>query len=385
MRVKQLNALIFLLTFSLGVEVPRSLAQQPVTTASKAERSAAVYGSANSSTLLARMWRGRRAGFSLMPSSRYPTGHIIVTGATTALSLPAVHGIGTVGKISMWTTTGPSGDAILGDSIITQLGGNIGIGTDSPTSKLTVRGMIETTMGGYKFPDGTVQTTAGLTSIFHDSTLEGDGTAASPLRIAVPLDLQAIGLSSSLISARHFGDGAIGLRAIGGTGGIGVIASAAATTGSSIGVGVEASGGIGSMDSDRGGIGLRAFGGFSRSGAGGEAVLAIGGRSESGPESGNGVVARGAPSTTSLAGSFSGGHGVVASGGNGISNVGANSSGGHGVVARGGDSFTDFNGNSLGGHGAVATGGTHTGSAWAAAQAWWPLVALVVASVLMIT
>jgi hypothetical protein len=35
-----------------------------------------------------------------------------------------------------------------------------GIGTAVPTSLLTVRGMIETTLGGYKFPDGTVQTTA---------------------------------------------------------------------------------------------------------------------------------------------------------------------------------------------------------------------------------
>ena len=38
---------------------------------------------------------------------------------------------------------------------------NIGIGTTSPGSKLTVTGLIETTTGGVKFPDGTIQTTAG--------------------------------------------------------------------------------------------------------------------------------------------------------------------------------------------------------------------------------
>jgi hypothetical protein len=42
--------------------------------------------------------------------------------------------------------------------------GNAGIGTTSPTAKLTVAGMIETTSGGVKFPDGTVQTTRGLSA-----------------------------------------------------------------------------------------------------------------------------------------------------------------------------------------------------------------------------
>jgi microcystin-dependent protein len=38
--------------------------------------------------------------------------------------------------------------------------GKVGIGTASPGSKLTVSGVIESTSGGIKFPDGTVQTTA---------------------------------------------------------------------------------------------------------------------------------------------------------------------------------------------------------------------------------
>jgi hypothetical protein len=38
-------------------------------------------------------------------------------------------------------------------------GGNVGIGTDTPTSELTVAGTIESTSGGIKFPDGTIQTT----------------------------------------------------------------------------------------------------------------------------------------------------------------------------------------------------------------------------------
>ena len=38
--------------------------------------------------------------------------------------------------------------------------GNVGIGTTVPASRLTVSGLIETTSGGVKFPDGTIQTTA---------------------------------------------------------------------------------------------------------------------------------------------------------------------------------------------------------------------------------
>ncbi|MBU0671781.1 MAG: hypothetical protein KJ732_01995, partial [Candidatus Margulisbacteria bacterium] len=38
--------------------------------------------------------------------------------------------------------------------------GFVGIASDEPTSRLTVAGTMETTLGGVKFPDGTIQTTA---------------------------------------------------------------------------------------------------------------------------------------------------------------------------------------------------------------------------------
>ena len=38
--------------------------------------------------------------------------------------------------------------------------GNVGIGEKNPSEKLQVKGLIHTTEGGFKFPDGTIQTTA---------------------------------------------------------------------------------------------------------------------------------------------------------------------------------------------------------------------------------
>ena len=44
--------------------------------------------------------------------------------------------------------------------IFIKRGGNVGIGTTAPGQKLSVAGTIESTSGGIKFPDGTVQTSA---------------------------------------------------------------------------------------------------------------------------------------------------------------------------------------------------------------------------------
>ncbi len=57
----------------------------------------------------------------------------------------------------------PSGDFLSTavNQFLIRASGGVGIGTNDPGEQLTVAGTIESTLGGFKFPDGTVQTTAG--------------------------------------------------------------------------------------------------------------------------------------------------------------------------------------------------------------------------------
>ncbi|HEV8482231.1 MAG TPA: hypothetical protein VGV87_01625 [Blastocatellia bacterium] len=171
----------------------------------------------------ARPQRGR--GISLMPvsSSAAANGAAFVITPASVANLPVV-GNGTAGRLTKWMGFTSNNSAIGDSSIYEDKFGKIGIGTDSPTSKLTVAGLIESSGagGGVKFPDGTVQTTSGiaptdvvkslnglkgsltlaqgtnititeagntltvgapntLTAVVHDQTLTGIGTLASPL------------------------------------------------------------------------------------------------------------------------------------------------------------------------------------------------------------
>jgi hypothetical protein len=58
------------------------------------------------------------------------------------------------------TITADSGAVNIAGSSGLTVNGSVGIGTTSPSSKLTVAGVIQSTSGGIKFPDGTTQTTA---------------------------------------------------------------------------------------------------------------------------------------------------------------------------------------------------------------------------------
>lgn len=70
------------------------------------------------------------------------------------------------------------------------LSGNIGIGTTNPGYKLTVTGVINSTTGGFRFPDGTTQTTAaGVVSIAagRDISISGSTGNVTITSTAIPV------------------------------------------------------------------------------------------------------------------------------------------------------------------------------------------------------
>jgi hypothetical protein len=323
-----------------------------------------------------------RAGFRLMPakSNRITmgasiTGHMAPLAGGTNLS---VLGSGTVGRLTKWTGI-TSSNSFIGDSTIFEdKFGKVGIGTDSPTSKLTVAGMIETTLGGLKFPDGSLQTTAavsGLQSVFHNATLQGAGTSASPLGVAIPLNLTGPvpGFNGNVLTVVNSGDGGSAIKAVGGAGvtefpGNGIMAVGGDNSGGNFqpGVGVIGIGGI-STSGINSGAGVRAVGGNHTTFAGGSGLSASGGQ---GPIlSGFGVDAFGGLSPTG-----DGGAGVRAFGGDGGAFEMGNGSGGDGVISVGGDAR---GAGKSGGDGIFARGGAGTDGATAGrAGAFLGLVAI---------
>jgi hypothetical protein len=112
--------------------------------------------------LLAQPRPARRAAFALITSHGYANAggpSFNISPMAAGPNLPVMGG-GTLGRLTKWTGF-TSSNSFIGDSTIFESKvGLVGIGTDSPTSRLTVAGTIQSLSGGFQFPDGTVQTTA---------------------------------------------------------------------------------------------------------------------------------------------------------------------------------------------------------------------------------
>jgi hypothetical protein len=89
------------------------------------------------------------------------------------------------------------------DLFVTETG-NVGIGTIAPSSRLSVDGTIESLAGGIKFPDGSTQTSAGLTndSIFGDGR-DGDATISSPMTLTRDMFYENLTVNGTLDTNGH--------------------------------------------------------------------------------------------------------------------------------------------------------------------------------------
>jgi hypothetical protein len=89
-------------------------------------------------------------GFKLHVIDQSNAGLRVQTNSTGG----SVASFGGAGEFQVDAAGLPGGRFLIKES------GSVGIGTQLPTEKLTVNGKIESIIGGFKFPDGTVQTTS---------------------------------------------------------------------------------------------------------------------------------------------------------------------------------------------------------------------------------
>lgn len=99
----------------------------------------------------------------------------------------------TAGSLTVKSTSTVVGNAFsVGGSTLVVIGGKVGVGTATPSSTFTVAGLVESTGGGYKFPDGSVQTTA--------SSGGGSGSSYNADEVSLHLNVSTFSALSSSVT-----------------------------------------------------------------------------------------------------------------------------------------------------------------------------------------
>ena len=204
MNTKRVFSRVLTLALFLTSTASRTLAQQPVAQSrevSSAAHNAQVGSETLLTNLIAQAPPNRRAGFYLMPSSgaNMSEAAFTISPAATGPNL-TVLGAGTLGRLPKWTGFTSSNSSIGDSGIYEDKFGKVGIGTDSPTSKLTVAGAIESSSGGVKFPDGTVQTTAGIAANQIVLVRDLDNPARQPVQTKATCASDFVGCTVDLSS-----------------------------------------------------------------------------------------------------------------------------------------------------------------------------------------
>src|SRR5215467_9079129 len=135
----------------------------------------------------------------------------LATAVLTSLAPAQVTGTGTAGKLPVWT-----GTTTLGNSVIVQKGGNIGIGLATPTAKLQVKTASSTGVG-----------ISGITTATSGNTQGVFGSSASPTGLGVfgvasapnahgvfGLDTAATGVGGGVLGQTESIDGGAGVVGI---------------------------------------------------------------------------------------------------------------------------------------------------------------------------